>query len=206
MSSLSYTRRAIPWASAGVATAPTVALGVLAVVHRDATWASSVMYASLLLLVMPAAFVLDEPSAPAVAAAPRSPWWCHLRRLAGLAPLAVVAVTAVTAVSAWSHVVELEQGGLVVLTVVSAMLISAAAAAVARAAGRITPGDVVAGAGGIVVAGLFLFGPTVRGVELLPTLGTASSAEIGLWIVLGVTAFGVLALTPLRRPTGAVDA
>lgn len=202
MSSLSYTRRAVPWPSVAVAAVPTLALGSLAVVYRDDAWATSVMHAALLLLALPAAFIFDEPSAPVVAASPRSPWWCHLRRLAGLVPLLVLASLGVWA---WSQLVTVPQANVLLLTVVAAILIAAAVGAASRAAGRFTPGEAVAAGAGIAVAGLMLFDPRVRSVQLLPSAGDASAAEVWLCCVVMGVALAVLALAPLRLPGGAVD-
>ncbi len=202
MSALSFVRQAVPWPSVAVATTPVLMLGALAVLYRDALWSSSVMHAALLLLALPAAFIFDEPSAPVVAASPRSPWWCHLRRLTGLLPLLVIASVAVWG---WTRVVHVPQASALLLTVIAAILAAAAAGAAARAMGRFTPGEAVAAGAGVTVAGLMLFDPRVRNVQLLPSVGDTSAAELWLCLALMATALGVLALTPVWRPAGAVD-
>lgn len=202
MSTLAHARAGVPWSVLVRVSMPTVALVVVAVSFRGESWATDVVRAGLLLLVTPAAFLLDESSAPAVAASPRSPWWCHTSRLLGLVPLLGAAAVVI---GVWTQLTIVDQGGVLLLTVAGVVLSSVATSAVARSTGRSTPGDVVAGAAVVVVLALLLFAPAVLGVELLPQPGSASAQEVALWIAVVVTASGALMAAPAWRPRGAVD-
>lgn len=202
MSALSYTRRAVPWLSLTTAAVPAIALALLAVAQREAAWASTVMYAALLLLAMPAAFVLDEPSAAAVDATPRSPWWCHRYRLLVLVPLLAVAALGVRG---WVLLTQLPQPGVPLLIATAFVLAAAASGAVARSVGRCAPGEAVASGVGLVVAGLLLFGPSVRGFAVLPPVGQASASEVWFWVAVTLGAVCVLSAAPMLGARGAVD-
>jgi len=192
---LTHLRQGPPWLVMLGSAVPGSALVVVAFVFSSEGWSGSALRAGLLLLALPAAFVLDDPPAATVEATPRSPWWNLASRL-----LAVVGLATVLAISvaAWRSRVGVDQAWLLfALPMTLAVGLVASAAAMQRG-GRSAPGDLVASGGGLVLVGLLLFGPSWRGMDMLPSAGAADVQDLAPWSLLAVTSLSVLLWAPSR--------
>jgi hypothetical protein len=157
--------KAVPWPVVAVGSAPALVVLVLAFAFHADAWAARAVQIGLLMLAVPASFLLDDPTAATVEATPRSPWWTLATRLLVLgALLALLAGTAL----AWGSVVPTPEVAALALAPVGVAVVAVAAAALLRRAGRTTPGDVVAGAVGFTVLGLWLFAPESTGATSSP--------------------------------------
>jgi hypothetical protein len=204
MNNLRHARHAIDWLAVGVSAVPGGALVAVSLVFHGDTWALGTLTPGLLLLAVPAAFVLDDPATPVAGATPRSPWW----DLAGRS-IAVAALSAAVVLVAWTwHLWEpLPQPWLLPLISVCLALVVVAGSAVMRRAGRPSPGDALAGALVFAVLGLALFRPSLRTWELLPAPGSAGPIEVGAWIAAAMCAIVVVVMaTSGRGSRVAVDA
>lgn len=182
MSRLVHLRRAIPWAVVLGAAAPGLMALAVALAFRGDGWALEPARVGLLLLALPAAFLLDDLAAPVVAAAPRSPWWDLVGRLVVAAGLALsIGVLA----WGWDHLAPTPQAWLLALVPICAGVSAVAAAGVMRRAGRTAPGEVVASLVGFGLLGLLLLNPSVREWQLLPWPGSAGPGDVLAWVVLG---------------------
>jgi hypothetical protein len=193
---LTHLRQGPPWLVMLGSAVPGSALVVVAFVFSSEGWSGSALRAGLLLLALPAAFVLDDPPAATVEATPRSPWWNLASRL-----LAVVGLATVLAISvaAWRSRVGVDQAWLLfALPMTLAVGLVASAAAMQRG-GRSAPGDLVASGGGLVLVGMLLFGPSWRGIDMLPYAGAADVQDLAPWSLLAVTSLAVLLWAPTRR-------
>lgn len=204
MNRLLHTRYAIPWVAVAAASVPGAVLVLAGLGFHDQRWALRAMAGGLLLLALPAAFVLDDPSTPVAGATPRSPWWDLADRL-----VTVGALCGVMGAVAWMwHALEpIPQAWLLALIPACLAVLAVAGSAVMRRAGRTTPGDVLAGGLAFVILGLSMFRPTAWTWELLPSPGTAGSAEVGIWVGAAAAAIVVIGWAPSGRGTRtAVDA
>jgi hypothetical protein len=186
----------VPWIEVGAASTPAVALVVAAFVLDHRAFAGSMLRAGVLLWAVTAAFLLDEPAAQAVDAAPRSPRWWFCARVVGLVP---VLVTPCAVLWLWAARHETERSGATAMAAVALALVVFAMAAVVRHYGRATPGDVIAGVTGVAIIALVLFQPEVGGVPMLP--GTPSghpAGTLGLWTAVGVASIGIAAVVAVR--------
>ena len=193
-----HARAGIPWRSLLGVAGPGLLLIGLAFGFGDRPWASRLAQGGLLLLSVAASFILDEPSAAAVEATPRSPWWGLAARLLGLA--AILALVCVVA-AAWDRANPAPQGWLLALLPAIAAVAAVAGAAVLRRLGRRSPGDLMAAAAGVLLLGLLLFGPRWGDVELLPAPGAATAGELVVWGVVLAAAGAALAWAPSGRPS-----
>jgi hypothetical protein len=192
---LTHLRQGPPWLVMLGSAVPGSALVVVAFAFSTEGWSGAALQAGLLLLALPAAFVLDDPPAATVEATPRSPWWNLASRL-----LAVVGLATVLAISvaAWRSRVGVDQAWLLfALPMTLAVGLVASAAAMQRG-GRSAPGDLVASGGGLVLVGMVLFGPSWRGMDMLPYAGAADVQDLAPWSLLAVTSLAVLLWAPTR--------
>ncbi len=198
-----HTARAINWIVVAGAAVPGLILFIIGMSFHGQDWAVGAVRGGLLLLAVPAAFLLDDPSVSVVAASPRSPWWDLAGRLLGL--LAVVA--AICGLAWWWNAAEpTPQAWLLALLPSCLALLAVAGAALLRRFGRSTPGDVIASALGFTILGLALFNPAYRTWEALPLPGAAGPGDVTAWIVLAGLAGIVLLIAPSSRgPRQAVD-
>jgi len=198
-----HTARAINWIVVAGAAGPGLVLFGIGMGFHGQDWATSAVRGGLLLLAVPAAFMLDDPSVSVVAASPRSPWWDLAGRLLGL--LAVVA--AICGLTWWwNSVTPTPQAWLLALLPACLALLAVSGALLLRRFGRATPGDVIASVLGFAILGLALFNPTYRTWEALPFPGSAGPADVTAWIVLAGLAGAVLLIAPSSRgPRQAVD-
>lgn len=201
-SRVTHARSAVPWVVVVAAAVPGLVLCAVGVAFHTSAWAASPMRFGVILLAVPAAFLLDDPSAGMSTATPRSPWWDLGARLLGL--LALCGVIAVTAWG-WDWLVPTPQAWLLALVPICAAAAGVAGAALLRRSGRVAPGDVVASAMGVLLLGLLLFRPRWWTWDLLPWPGSASGAEVAAWVVLGCASPVVLLLASGRGARTAVD-
>jgi cytochrome bd-type quinol oxidase subunit 2 len=196
MNRLRHMHHAIPWMAVLATAIPGAVLVLVSVGLREQEWATDSMSSGLLLLALPAAFVLDDPSAPVASATPRSPWWDLTGRLLALVGLCVV----ISALAwAWSRLVTIPQPWLLALLPICTALVAVAASATLRRAGRATPGDLVVGALVLGLIGLSLFRPTVHTWELMPNLGSADTAEVAIWSGAAALALALIVWTSSGR-------
>jgi hypothetical protein len=199
---VAHARAAVPWVVVLAAAGPGLVLCAVGVMFHGSTWAASPMRIGMVLLAVPAAFLLDDPSAGVSTATPRSPWWDLGARLLGLAALcgAIVALA-----WGWDQLVPTPQAWLLALIPICAAGAGVAGAALLRRSGRVAPGDVVASVMGVVLLALLLFQPRWATWELLPGPGSASGAEVAGWVALGCASPLILVLVSRRGARAAVD-
>jgi hypothetical protein len=159
-------------------------------------WSGAALQAGLLLLALPAAFILDDPSTATVEATPRSPWWNLASRLLAVIGLVTVLLMCVVA---WRARVGAEQPWLLFALPIMLAVGLVALSAVVQREGRSAPGDLVASGGGLAIVGLLLFAPTWRGIEMLPSAGEADLQDLAPWSLLAVTSLAALLWAPTRR-------
>jgi hypothetical protein len=190
MGRMVHLRRAIPWPVLLGAAVPGLATLGVALVFRGSAWALEPARVGLLLLALPASFLLDDPATPVVSAAPRSPWWDLVGRLVVLSGIALsIGVLA----WGWNHLVATPQAWLLALVPICAAASAVAAAAVMRLGGRAAPGDLVASLVGFGLVGLMLLNPSVREWQLLPRPGSAGPGDVLAWVVAGGASLLVVA-------------
>jgi hypothetical protein len=154
-------------------------------------------------LAASAAFVLDEPAAAAVDAAPRGQFWRSTTR-ALLLVIPLAAGAAVLLVVGTLRDGGLSEGGLLALG--GLVAVAVAVAAVARRT-RPAPGEWAGSAVALVAVALGLIEPFARWVVLLPD-GPASVRAAAVWAALVVLSLGTVAwatrdpLARVRRTTG----
>jgi hypothetical protein len=151
---LTHARQGIPWAVVAAVSAPGIALVLVALVWRSSAWSLEPLQAGTLLLAVPAAFLLDDPLAPAVESLPRTPGWYLSARLLGWVP----SMTLVAGSTWWwAHGRGAGQTWLLFVTPWVVMVVATAAAALARRLGRHAPGDLVASVIAMSLLGLWVF-------------------------------------------------
>lgn len=203
MNRLRHTRQAIPWMAVVAAAAPGAGLLLVGLTFHDHGWAKPLVANGLLLLAIPAAFILDDPSTPVANATPRSPWWDLAGRLTVLWALCGL-MAAVTWI--WNRFEPSDQPWLLTLIPTCMAVLAVAGAALLRRGGRTSPGDALAGGLVFVILGLSLFRPTLRTWELMPYPGSASTTEAGIWMAAAALAVCLLAWAPSGRgPRAAAD-
>ena len=142
-----------------------------------------------------AAFVLDEPAAAAVDAAPTT-----LRRRTAVRLTAVTVPLSVWAVGVL--VLDLRNGhtpaGHLLVEGVGVLAVTVAVAAALRAYGVNDPGEIVATVVGGTILGCVLFNPPPRSVPLFP-VSQGWAASTTLWCALAVAAT-ILVVTASRDP------
>lgn len=199
----SLVRRAVPWSTLAIGVAPAAVALVVAFGFHERGWAGQLVQVGLLMLAVPASFVLDEATAATVEATPRSPWWILAARASAL--LALLVATAAV-VLAWGALVPTPEIAALALTPAGVVLLAAAGAALMRRAGRATPGDVVAGAMGFAVLGIWLFGPEWRGISALPAPGAVDGRDVVAWLsVMAAAAVAAVWASTSRGARPAVD-
>jgi hypothetical protein len=204
VSRVAHARAAIPWAVVLASALPGIVLVGVGIAFRDSDSALAPVRMGLMLLAVPSAFLLDDPSAGVSSATPRSPWWDLSSRM-----LALVAGCALIGALAWSWdlLVPTPQAWLLALVPVCAAIAGVAGAALMRRVGRYAPGDVVASVAGFLLLGLLIFTPQRGSWELLPWPGSAGVGDSMAWVVLGAVGALVLLWAPSGRgPRPAVDA
>lgn len=198
MNRLLHARTALPWLAVLAASVPGAALVLISIGFHDRSWAMTSVSGGLLLLALPAAFVLDDPAAPVVGATPRFPWWDVTARLLTLVGLCC----GIGAVAwCWNRFEPVPQPWLLALMPMCTAIVAVAAAAMLRRSGRSTPGEAVAGAVALVLVALSMFRPTLHTWELLPSPGGASAAEVAGWAGVAVFAVLCIAWAPSGRGT-----
>lgn len=204
MNRLRHARSAVPWAAVLAAAIPGSLLLAIGVGFHDRGWAAGAVTGGLLLLAVPAAFLLDDPAAGLVGAVPRSPWWDLSGRLFALGGIGTLIAVAGWA---WHRLEPGPQPWLAPLISCCAALLAVGAAAAFRRAGRNTPGDLVSAGLGFLLIGLALFRPGYRTWELLPGAGQAGPGDVGAWLAAAAVALLVLVTAASGgRAGGAVDA
>jgi len=153
--------RGVPWPSVGGAVLAGGVLLVLAVASAGSAQGETFLAFGFALLAAATAFVLDEPAAAAVDAAPRT---LGVRSGVRLAAAAVPLGVGASAVPLMLRHAALPASGLL-LELVGCLLLSIAGAAILRRA-QPTPGDLVASLVGVGVIGLALVEPFARWVTL----------------------------------------
>jgi hypothetical protein len=198
-----HTARAINWIVATLSAVPGLILFGVGMAFHEQDWAASPVRGGLLLLAIPAAFLLDEPAAGVVSATPRNPWWDLSGRLLGL--LVIVGFIGTFAWS-WNWVEPTPQAWLLALLPACLALLAVAGAALLRRLGRATPGDLAASFMGFAILGMALFNPAFRTWEVLPFPGQAGPGDVTAWVVFAGLAGVVLLLAPSGRgPRPAID-
>ncbi|HEX6337074.1 MAG TPA: hypothetical protein VFZ85_08975 [Jiangellaceae bacterium] len=202
LTNLTHARYGIPWLAIGVVATPAAGLMLSAFIFREYSVAWMLLRAGMLLWAASAAFVFDEPPAPVVRAAPRSPWWWYGSRFIGAVPLIVVPIAAA---SLWATIrPDAHPLGLSV-EALAASLVVVATAAIAGRRGRHAPGELVASTAVLAILLLLVRQPTIGNVPLLPPPGDPRWPEsTALWLCLAVAAIVVIAMagwwTPKPRP------
>lgn len=189
-------RHGVPWVTMAVSAVPAAVLLSSAFLLHQRSWVMGLAQAGFLLLALPAAFVLDEPAAPAVDATPRSPWVVLGARLG--ATLALAAVVAALA-WAWNARRASPQGWVFVLVPTALMLGALAGATLLRRWGRVSPGEVVASGVAVVAIGMLLFAPEWRGVSALPGPGEVEPRDVVAWTALMLVSGAVVLVLPASR-------
>jgi hypothetical protein len=204
MNQLLHARHAIPWVAAAAAAAPGLAITLTGFAFHRQSWAASLVVTGMLLLALPAAYILDDPSQSVAGATPRNPWWDLSGRLLALWALCGLMIAGTWV---WHRLAPTPQPWLVALIPICLAVLAVAGSAALRRAGRSSPGDAVAGGLAFLIMGLSLFRPTVRTWELMPSAGSADVAEAALWLSVATLALLVIGWSPCSRgPRTAVDA
>lgn len=146
-------------------------------------------------LAAAAAFVLDEPAAAAVDAAPAT-----LRRRTAIRATAAALPFAVWAagVLALGQRSALTQVGALLVEGAGLLAVAVALSALLRLTGRVEPGEIVASRLGAAVLAVLIFNPLARSVPLFP-VGDGWAASTALWGSLAVAAV-MLVVAATRDP------
>ena len=178
------TLRGVNWVAVLGATALGAVILTGCVAFAGATPPLTYARLALVALAAAAAFVLDEPAAAAVDAAPTT-----LRRRTATRVTAVTVPFGVWVVGLLAldrRDVHIPLGHLVVEGL-GVLAVAVAMAAVVRRAGRVEPGDVAATAVGATILGIVVFDPPPHSVPLFPVMHNWSSSSI-LWAALVLVA------------------
>jgi hypothetical protein len=204
MNLLRHARRAVPWVIVLGAAVPGSVMLVVAFAFHEQGWTAVPARGGLLLLAVPAAFLLDDPPASVTLASPRSPWWDLTARLIGLV---AICTSILTLTWWWNGLMATSQAWLLGFIPCTAAVLAVSAAAALRLRGRNAPGDLVAAGIAFGLLGLALFRPAYRSWELLPFPGEAGPGDISAWVVVLTLATVQLLLSAGHRgPRTAVDA
>lgn len=189
------TLRGVNWAAVLGGTALGAVILACCVVFTGSTPPLTYARLGLVALAAAAAFVLDEPAAAAVDAAPTT-----LRRRTAVRLIAVALPLTVWAVGVSALDLRNEQvpAGHLLVEGVGVLAVTVSVAAVLRAAGCSDPGDNVATVVGGAILGLVLFNPPPRSVPLFP-VSHGWAASTALWCSVAVAA-AILLVAASRDP------
>ena len=195
--------RGIPWLGIGVVAAPAVGLIASAFVFNRHRLAWLLLRSGILLWVVVAAFLLDDPSAPITRASPRSPTWWFWGRFAVGLPLLLPSI-----VSGYLWATDhpgVDPSGLAIQTT-GAWLLVLSGSSVARRLGRRTPGNLVASMAALVALFLMIFPVRIRDIPVLPAPGDPNwGLGTLVWSVVGIVAIVGIAYAGWWRPSPALS-
>jgi hypothetical protein len=189
------TLRGVDWAAVAVGSAAGAAILIGCVVFAADGPPLGYVRLALVALTAAGAFVLDEPAAAAVDAAPCT----RLRRTAArstavMLPFAIW-VGGVLALGQRSAVTPV---GALLVEGAGVLAVAVASAAVLRRAGRIEPGEIVASVLGAAMLAVLIFNPPPRSVPIFPG-SDGWAASTALWASLAAAAV-MLVVTASRDP------
>ena len=190
------TLRGVNWAAVGGGTALGAAILAGCVVFTGSNPPLTYARLGLVALAAAAAFVLDEPAAAAVDAAPTTLRRRTVVRLSAVAPPLAVWAAGISALDLRND--HMPTGHLLVEGV-GVLAVTVSIAAVLRTAGRSEPGDTVATVVGGAILGLVLFNPPPRSVQLFP-VSHGWAASTALWCSMAVAAAIVVVAASSRDP------
>lgn len=180
-----HARRAVPWRTVAVVASPAGLCITAATLMPSRGWAPGALQAGLVLLALPAAFLLDDPAAAVTTAAPRSPWWDLAARILVVPLMAVAAGVAAAIHTAWA---PLPQPWVLVLVPAALTATALASSAVLRHRGWPQPGETVASILLLALLGLIVAALQSDVTAALPIPGTVTTASTVAWSALLVAA------------------